>query len=121
MKLCIPTSTNEGKLARVFEHFGSAPYFTVYNSEHDTVEVISNTNQHHAHGACHPLQVLQGIAIDAVVCGGMGRRAIQLLQAQSIKAYRTIAGTVEQTIQAYLRQELQEMTPETGCLGHGCH
>lgn len=121
MKLCIPTATNEGKLAQVHAHFGSAPYFTVYDSQQDQVNVLSNADHGHAHGACHPLSVLQGIRLDAVVCGGMGRRAIQLLNEQGIKAYRAMTGTVEQTIQQYLRQELPEMTIENACAGHGCH
>ena len=52
MKLCIPTETNEGKSATVYGHFGSAPYFTIVDTEKDTVEVIDNANQHHAHGMC---------------------------------------------------------------------
>ena len=44
MKLCIPTETNEGKNAKVYGHFGSAPYFTIVDTEKDTVEVIDNAN-----------------------------------------------------------------------------
>jgi hypothetical protein len=33
MKICIPTETNEGKSAAVYGHFGSAPYFTIIDTE----------------------------------------------------------------------------------------
>jgi predicted Fe-Mo cluster-binding NifX family protein len=52
MRLCIPIETNEGKNAKVYGHFGSAPYFTIVDIEKDSVEVIDNANQHHAHGMC---------------------------------------------------------------------
>ena len=42
MRICIPTETKDGKTAKVYGHFGSAPYFTVYDTDKDTVEVIDN-------------------------------------------------------------------------------
>ena len=52
MKICIPTQTNDGKTVEVYAHFGSAPFFTIYDIENGVVEVIDNSNQHHAHGMC---------------------------------------------------------------------
>jgi predicted Fe-Mo cluster-binding NifX family protein len=94
MKICIPTETNEGKNAVIFGHFGSAPYFTIVNTEKDSIEIINNANQHHSHGMCQPMSALMGKQIDAVVTGGMGGRAVQKLNEGGIKAYRAIPGTV---------------------------
>lgn len=121
MKICIPTETNEGKSARVYGHFGSAPYFAIYDSEIDEFEVIDNSNQHHAHGTCHPMGALDGKNIVAVVCGGMGARAVQKLNEAGIKAYRAITGTVDEIIKKYKQGELEEITSENSCTGHGCH
>ncbi len=121
MKICIPTETKEGKIAVVYGHFGSAPYFTIYDTEKDSVEIIDNRNQHHSHGTCHPMSSLTGEGIDAVVCGGMGARAVQKLNEGGIKTYRAIAGTVSEIIKKYKQGELEEITVENSCINHGCH
>jgi len=121
MKICIPTETNEGKQAGVYGHFGSAPYFTIYDTEKDSVEIIDNTNQHHSHGTCHPMGVLTGKNIDAVVCGGMGSRAVQKLNESRIKTYRAIPGTVANIAEQFKKGGLDEITVDNACAQHGCH
>ena len=121
MRICIPTETKEGKSARVYGHFGSAPFFTVYDTEKDTIEVIDNSNQHHSHGMCHPMGALTGKKIDAVVCGGMGARAVQKLNEDGIKAYRAVTGTVANITSEFIKGGLEEITIENACAQHGCH
>ena len=75
MKICIPTGDNKGVEAKVFGHFGSAPYFAICNTDDNTLEFIENTNAHHSHGMCQPMAALSERNIDAVICGGMGVRA----------------------------------------------
>ena len=70
MKICIPTETGEGKTASVYGHFGSAPYFTIYDTEAQSLEIVENANTHHEHGTCNPVAALQGRAVDVVVTGG---------------------------------------------------
>jgi len=121
MKLCIPTKTDDGKAAKVHEHFGSAPYFVIYDTETDTAEVINNINQHHSHGMCQPLSSLGGKKIDAVVCSGMGARAVQKLNEGGIRAFRAIPGTVENIASQFLKGSLKEITAADACTQHGCH
>ncbi|MCK9572036.1 MAG: NifB/NifX family molybdenum-iron cluster-binding protein [Candidatus Omnitrophica bacterium] len=121
MRLCIPTETNEGKNARVFGHFGSAPYFTIVDIEKDSLETIDNANQHHAHGMCQPMHALTGKSIDAVVTGGMGARAVQGLNQSGIKAYRAIPGTVAEIVSQFTKGGLEEITVQNACVRHGCH
>ncbi|MFH0984908.1 MAG: NifB/NifX family molybdenum-iron cluster-binding protein [Candidatus Omnitrophota bacterium] len=121
MKICIPTATQDGKSAQVHEHFGSAPFFTLCDTEKNTTEIIDNANQHHSHGMCQPMSALVGKGIDAVVTGGMGARAVQKLNEGGIKVYRAIPGTVEDILQQFSRGGLQELTVENACTQHGCH
>jgi len=121
MRICIPTETNTGKSAQVHAHFGSAPYFTVYDIEKDAVEVIENGNEHHAHGMCQPMNSLNGKNIDAVVCGGMGARAVARLNEAGIKAYRAMHGTIEDVIRQFKEGKLEEISVDGACQGHGCH
>jgi len=121
MRLCIPTETPDGKQALVYGHFGSAPFFTVYDTEKDTVEIIRNDNEHHAHGMCQPLAALNGKDIDAVVCGGMGARAVQMMNQGGVKTYRAIQGTVADVAGRFSKGGLEEITVDNACGHHDCH
>jgi len=121
MRICVPTTTDEGAKARAYEHFGSAPHFTILDTATGSCEVVGNAGQHHAHGMCHPLAMLEGRKIDAVVCAGIGARALQRLNEGGIRVYRTISGTVEEVVEKFKTRELEEMTLENSCAGHGCH
>jgi predicted Fe-Mo cluster-binding NifX family protein len=123
MRICIPTETKEGLSAKVFGHFGSAPYFTVYDTEREQVETIDNTNADHEHGMCHPLAVIGPAAINVVICIGMGRRVVEKLNESGIKAFRQDGGTVAEVIKKYKANELEELTVENACSQHhgGCH
>jgi predicted Fe-Mo cluster-binding NifX family protein len=120
VRICIPTETGEGKVAKVHDHFGSAPYFTIYDTERGESESICNGNQHHAHGMCHPLTALGGKDIDVVVCSAMGARALQGLNEGGIRAYRAIAGTVADIVKKYEANELEEILPSNACGLHNC-
>lgn len=121
MRICIPTETDAGKEARVYGHFGSAPYFTIYDTEKDDCETIDNSNQHHTHGTCHPMDTFGSKRIDAVVCAGMGVRAIKKLNEAGIKAYIASGATVQEIIKKYRANELEGLNLENACNQHRCH
>lgn len=121
MILCIPTKTNEGQTAAVYEHFGSAPFFTLVDTASGAVEIIDNSNQHHTHGMCQPMSALEGKAINAVICKGMGARAVQRLNEGGIKAYLAAFATVQEIVHSYQRSQLPEITPVNACNQHHCH
>ena len=121
MRICIPAETKEGKQAKVHAHFGSAKYFIIYDTEKDSVDIIDNANAHHSHGTCHPLGVLGEASIDAVVCQGMGARAVQKLNEANVKAYRAFGKTVEEIVKKYKANELEEITVNNACAQHDCH
>ena len=121
MKICIPIVENEGLKSQVNAHFGSAPYFLIYNVEGKSSEIVSNSDSHHMHGMCHPLKALENKGIGAVVCGGMGARAVQKLSEGGIRAYRANAQTVQEIIQNYRESKLEEITVDNACIDHSCH
>jgi ArsR family transcriptional regulator len=121
MKICIPTETNEGRTARAYGHFGSAPFFTICDTESGEVEVIDNSNQHHSHGMCHPMEALAGKGVDAVVTGGAGARAVQKLNDSGIKVYRAVEGTVADIAAQFASGKLEEISVQNACAHHGCH
>jgi len=121
MRICIPTETDLGKKAKVYSHFGSAPYFTIYDTEKDDCETVDNSSQHHIHGTCHPMSTLESKNINAVVCTGMGMRAIQKLNQARIRAYKGSGANVQEIIKEYQANKLEEITVENACRQHRCH
>jgi len=111
----------EGENSKVYGHFGSAPFFVIYDTETKAVEALENSNQHHSHGACQPLGVIGGKKIDAVISGGMGGGAVSKLNAGGIKAYKSKGKTVKDVAEEVAKGGLIEMTPQNACAGHGCH
>jgi predicted Fe-Mo cluster-binding NifX family protein len=121
MKICVPIENNKGLTSKVFGHFGSAPYFLIYDTDNKDFEVLDNQNQHHSHGMCQPLSALDGKKIDAVVSGGMGARAVQKLNEGGVRAFRAASGTAADLIDQFTVGRLIEITVEHACAQHNCH
>ncbi len=121
MKICLPTVGKNGLEENVLEHFGSASFFTIYDTELKSFQIVQNTNQHHSHGSCHPLGVISKYNIDVVITKGMGKRAVQLLNENNIKVYLLNGDNVKEAIEKFEANELVELTFENACGHHGCH
>ncbi|MGD2185833.1 MAG: NifB/NifX family molybdenum-iron cluster-binding protein [Desulfobacterales bacterium] len=121
MKICIPTETDQGLEATVTAHFGSAPFFTIYDTDTKILEHIGNRNLRHMHGGCQPLLALNGEAADVVICGGMGARAVQKLAGGGIKAYKVKGATVNEALTNYVEGRLNQITPLNACQDHDFH
>ncbi|MFH1379742.1 MAG: NifB/NifX family molybdenum-iron cluster-binding protein [bacterium] len=121
MKICIPIKANKGYQSEVNEHFGSAPKYLVCSTDKTDIEVLSNTDHVHEHGMCNPLDELAGKGIDAVVCMGMGGRAVKKLNQKNIKAFKVLGGTVEDIIDKLNKGEMEEITIDAACNQHQCH
>ena len=121
MIICMPTVGTNGMTESVYNHFGSSRYFTIYDTESKSVQVVENDNEHHNHGSCQPLSVIEKYKIDAILTSGMGRRAVQMLNDGGIKVFLLSGDTVNDAVKKFEAGELQELTFENACGGHGCH
>ena len=106
MKICMPTETDWGLDAAVMAHFGSAPFFAIYDTDTESFEHIGNRNLHHMHGGCQPLLALNGRTVDVVICGGMGARAVQKLTAVGINVFKVKGATVKAALANYFESQL---------------
>ncbi len=118
MKVCFPVQHVEGMESRVFNHFGSAPFFIVVDTSTNSVSTITNRDRHHMHGACNPILALDNQSIDAVVVGGIGGGALQRLNLSGIRVYRAAAESVRENVALYLAKGLQEFGMMHVCGGH---
>jgi len=119
MRLAIPVESSEELNSKVYGHFGSAPYYAIYDADSGNFEILKSENDHRVHGNCQPISLLSIKGVNAIVCGGMGVRAIGRLGEMSIKVY--FCGdsiTVSDVIQKWKENQLKELTIKDGCGGH---
>ncbi|MBN1928795.1 MAG: NifB/NifX family molybdenum-iron cluster-binding protein [Chlorobiaceae bacterium] len=122
MKIIIPLDENDGLGSRVCEHFGSAPFFGVVQSESGQVEIIGNPNMNHEHGQCTPADAFAGTGAGAVIVNGIGARAAERLQSLGIDIYMAAqVETLADAIERFGNGELQKAGAQAACQGHGCH
>lgn len=124
MRICIPVEGTKGLDEKIFGHFGSSPYFLVYDTESKEMKTIKNTNDHHIHGACQPTGLLEVEKISAVISAGMGRNAVLKLNNSGVKVYvinnDSIEDlTAEKAIQLFQEGKFIELTVDMACHGHG--
>jgi predicted Fe-Mo cluster-binding NifX family protein len=119
MRIAFSSQDDNGAESTVYGHFGSAGYFIIVDSENGVVETVVNEDREHAHGLCQPLKALGGVAVDAVVVGGIGAGALRGLHAGGIRVYRGVQGTVRENLELIRSGRLPEFTFEQTCAGHG--
>jgi predicted Fe-Mo cluster-binding NifX family protein len=123
MRLCLPTVHDLGHTALLSEHFGSAPYFTFVDSESGATEVIPNHHAEHTAGSCDAARTIAGYGVDAVLCLGLGRRALANLGAAGIPVFFADVGTVSGAVEAFTAGRLRRMDAQSACAGgfhHHC-
>jgi len=126
MLICFPIERNEGLDSKLSDHFGSAPMFLIADTDTNELTVISNSNQHHSHGACNPLQALQGSGIEGVAVRGIGAGAIAHLSHCGLRVYQAMEETIRENVEKLKMNGLPQYSPAQGCSGHGhgggcCH
>jgi predicted Fe-Mo cluster-binding NifX family protein len=118
MKICFPVQDDKGIESAVYNHFGSAPAFVVFDTATKSVATISNRDQHHSHGACSPMKALDNQKVDAIVVGGIGAGALTRLNQMGIRVHRAQGVTIRENISLFTSQGLPELTVQGCCGGH---
>ena len=118
MKIAFPVQVDQGLESQVYGHFGSAPSFVILDSANGEFETIGNSDAHHAHGQCQPMKALAGNDVDAIVVGGIGGGALMRLQAQGVRVFRAVEGSVKQNLEFMKSGKLPEFSVNMTCAGH---
>ncbi len=122
MKVIVPLDEQAGQHSRMSEHFGSAPFYAVANTEMATFEIIPNTSMHNDHGQCTPADFFAELGINALLCNGIGARAANKLHMMGIEVYMAaMAPNLETALMRFSQGTLAKVTAEQACQGHGCH
>jgi len=113
MRILIPILENRGKESRVSPHFGRAPYFALYDSETDKLEIIENKSEHFG-GFGRPAENILKYKPDVVFALDMGPRAVDLLRSNNIRIETGNYETVEEILDNKDKlKELEEACKES--------
>jgi predicted Fe-Mo cluster-binding NifX family protein len=118
MKICVPTQDQNGLKAMIGEHFGRVPFYTYVDTESQKVKIMDNTGVHGATPGAPPAELIANEGADAVLCAGLGRRAIMIFEGYGIHVFIGAQGTVEDAIGAYQKGVLSEATDANACAQH---
>ena len=117
MKICIPTMGESGLDNQVGEHFGRVPTYTIVDLDTNEVKVISNTSEHMG-GRGYPPEIMAKEGVNAMVCQGLGRRAISMFEQMGIDVYIGASGTVKDVVEAFKQGTLQKASEGDACAQH---
>ena len=121
MKICMPVQDENGLDSVVYGHFGSAPFFAVYDTKSKNIVFANNNESEHEHGKCMPVDAIKKTGAEAVLCRGMGLRAADLLRESGIMPYMVDATTVSDAIRQYEAKNVTVLDAGKACQHHGCH
>ena len=107
----------KGLEEQVGEHFGRVPTYTIIDSETDKVEIIDNTSSHRG-GMGYPPELIKQAGANIMLCGGLGRRAIELFEQLGIMVYIDARGTVKEALLMHQKGQLRPATDENACRQH---
>lgn len=117
MKLCIPSSRDDGRTAPTGEHFGRAAWFHVYDTETGEITSVANPSGHAHHGQCHHVDQLKSLGVDAVAGARIGRNAIAGLHAAGILVWDAAGSTVGEVVDTIGAGRARPIAVDEGCHG----
>lgn len=121
MLIAFPTTEDRGDQSLVHGHFGTAPLFILLDTESGDLRPLVNADANHTHGQCQPIKALQGVKVDAVVVGGIGKGALMRLNESGVTVYRGVEGSIRENAGLLAEGRLPMFTANQTCGGHAGH
>ena len=119
MRITIPTEDDRGLDAQVASHFGRSAYFITVNTETEEVHILQNQG-HHFGGAVNPATAAADTQTDAIVCTGLGIKALRYFRTVGIEVYTGAEGTVRDVCESFRNGKLPRASEDAACSGrHG--
>lgn len=114
MKIMI-SSTGTDEKSIVDEKFGRAEHYIIYDSTDEQYTDLVNTAQLGAHGAGpKAAQIAIDEAVDYILTGNLGPKAMRVIEHTDIKVYYVKPGTVRENVNSFqddLLEEIQKPGP----------
>jgi predicted Fe-Mo cluster-binding NifX family protein len=117
MKVAMPTLGENGLEDQIFPHFGRAPAFTIVDTDTLEFEIQENVSEHFGGGSKAP-SVVAGAGAEALLCSGIGPRAITMFESLGIRVFTGASGSVAASVKAFKEGRLHEATDKDACIQH---
>jgi len=98
MKILIAINEKNGIDSKLSEHFGHCPYFAIYETEKETLEIVENKIDH-TNQNLTPVDQMMKFNPDVVFTLGAGQRAVNLFNEKKVGLktgdYKTVKEVIE--------------------------
>jgi predicted Fe-Mo cluster-binding NifX family protein len=104
---------SNGLDASISGHFGRCHYYTTVDTDANAIKdlnVIQNP-YYDNHVSGQAPQFIKELKSDVIIAGGMGPKAIDLLNSYGIEVCTGVAGSVRDVLDAYLRGQVAGTVP----------
>jgi predicted Fe-Mo cluster-binding NifX family protein len=101
---------------QIFQHFGHTEQFKIYDIDNEKIvssEVVGNNGFGHGSLAGY----LKSLGVEALICGGIGGGARNMLGDAGIKVYPGANGNADAQVEAFIKGSLN-YDPNTTCHHH---
>ncbi|NLI73794.1 MAG: dinitrogenase iron-molybdenum cofactor biosynthesis protein [Euryarchaeota archaeon] len=117
MIICVPTEGDRGLDEAVCQHFGRATTFTLYDIDTGNIRVVENRSEHMG-GVGTPPEHLSREGVNIVIAGGLGPKAIDMLNNYDIEVFVGAGGTVREAIELWRNKSIERATRDNACRDH---
>jgi predicted Fe-Mo cluster-binding NifX family protein len=108
VRAAVVSKDKSGLEAEVSNHFGKAPYLTIFDTEtFEIIEIIKNEN-HHFGGTLSPPKFIKFKDIDIIIVQELGENALDSCKRFEIEVYLGAKNTVKETMEAFQKGELRK-------------
>jgi len=112
-KIALACEDNQGLSGQMSQHFGRCPYYLIVDVEGDEIKKTDSVNNpyYNNHVPGMVPQFINEQAVNVMIAGGMGPRAIDMFTNLGIGVVTGAIGNVGNVLQAYLRGEISGVEP----------
>jgi predicted Fe-Mo cluster-binding NifX family protein len=114
MNIVIPTNNENGLNSKVAEHFGRCRYYFFLDEKGELIKVVENTSEHMG-GSGLPPELMKKHGADALLCKGLGIRALNLCSELGIEVFVAQAETVNEMFKLWKKGGLKPASSNDAC------
>jgi predicted Fe-Mo cluster-binding NifX family protein len=121
MRIAVSANENKGLDSAIGAHFGRCPFFVLVDVEDNQVQAVQTIDNpyYHQHQPGQVPGFIRTQDADVMLSGGMGGRAVSFFEQYGIQPVTGAAGTVQQSIDAFLSGALTGTAPCAESVEHG--
>jgi len=108
--LLLIASVSNNMESYIAKRFGHANYYILYDTETKDINALVNNREEHNHAN---LKIFLDKGVEAFIVGNIGPSAFKIINTSKSKVYLARKMTVQQAIDNFLRDELQQLFEPT--------